>query len=138
MHGARIDNRGVIALVTVIVIGALLLMVGLATAQLGQTQLIVVGQADQGQWARHYAVACVEEAVFRLRRNPTFAGTTVPIDGYTCDVTVSGVGVYRDVVSTATVGDYTKSLTVQLYFQNVTGGGSTWTIESWEETDPQS
>lgn len=135
MMTMRQDNRGVIALVTVVIIGALLLMVGLATAQIGQTQLVSVSQADRGQWARQYAVACVEEAVFRLRANPNFSGTTVPIDGYDCTVSLTGLGVNRTVTATSTVGDYTKTITAGLFFRSVAGGGAAWTIDSWEESD---
>jgi hypothetical protein len=111
-------------------------MVGLATASLGQTQLSVAAATDLEHVSRDYVAACLDEAIIRLKRDSGYAGLhTVPIGDGTCTLTVSGAGSSRTVSVTATSGFYTKNVTAALT-QSAAGGGTRWTVSSWQETVP--
>jgi hypothetical protein len=133
-------QRGFIALLSVIIIGAILLVIGLATASIGQSQLQVAAGTHEEHRTRDYAAACLEEAILRIKRNEAYTGpTTVPMPGIAaaCTVTsVSGAGTSRTVNVTSTVGFFTKAVVVALTKQTGPGGAIAWTVTSWTEVDP--
>jgi len=130
-------ERGVIALMTIIVIGALIMVVGISASFIGQTEIVLSGDVDSEHAARMVASACVEEAIYRLKLDESYAGGTVPIGSATCTVTVSGSGTTRTVTASATVSSHTKTLNVgALRKQNVAGNARGWTVDSWAEGNP--
>jgi hypothetical protein len=130
-------SRGMIGLLTVIVIGAVTLAVGIAASFIGQTQLTVAGYVDRGHLARTLAATCLEEATFRLKLNANYAGGTVPIDELSCTVTVAGTGSTRTVTATATVDGHTKTLVATAtLLQNASFNARAWTLSAWAEQDP--
>jgi hypothetical protein len=68
------NNRGVIGLMTVIVLGAIVLAVGLAAAYSHQTDLLLARHSDQSQYARNLAESCLNEALIRLKRDDAYEG----------------------------------------------------------------
>lgn len=141
---SRTRARGFIALLSVIIIGAVLLIVGLATASLGQSQLVVAAGTHEEHRTRDYAAACLEEVMLRLKRNETtpFASypAVVPMPGVpaACSVTsVTGSGTSRTVNVTSTAGFFTKAVTAALTKQTNPGGQAVaWTVTTWTEVDP--
>lgn len=131
------EERGVIALMTVIIIGALVLAVGISVSFIGQTEVIITGDTDREQSLRSLVFTCIEEATFRLKSDPAYVGGTVPIGLDSCAVTVSGSGSTRTVLATATIDPYTKSATASVLLkQNVAGNARGWAVDSWLESDP--
>jgi len=137
-HGlAQIDRRGMIALMTVILLGAMLLIVGISAAFIGQTDVIIAGQIDRGHYVRSLAGTCVEEAMHRLKLDPAYIGGTIPIGPGNCTVTVSGSGTTRTVVGAATYDGFTKTIGVSASRRgNIAGNAHAWNIDSWQEVDP--
>lgn len=126
-----------IGLLTVIVIGAIVLTVGIAASMLGQTQLVLAGYADREDLARALAMTCLEEAVHRLKQNSAYAGGTVPLGTDTCSVTVSGSGSTRTLTATGTVDAHSKTLTATATLkQNASLSAKAWSITAWSENDP--
>ena len=131
------DRRGMIALVTVIVIGATLLTIGISAAMIGQTDLVISGHADRERSTRLLASACAEEALHRLKLNAAYSGGTIGIGTDSCTASVAGSGSTRTVTVSATVEGYTKSVIVgALLKQNVAGNARAWAIDSWSEGNP--
>ncbi|KPJ85206.1 hypothetical protein AMJ57_03930 [Parcubacteria bacterium SG8_24] len=129
--------RGLVALVTVVIIGALVLSIGLAATFANQTGIILSGEADREHTVRALASACLEEAMLRLKRDGSYVGGTIPISGSSCSVTVSGAGSSRTIDTTATYGDFTKSLQAIAALQsNGAANARSWRMESWSEVDP--
>jgi hypothetical protein len=136
--------RGFIAMLSVIVIGAILLIVGLATASMGQTQLQVAAGTHEEHRTRDYAAGCLEEAMMRLKRDETtpFASypAVIPMPGVadTCSITsLTGSGSTRTVAVSSTVGFFTKAVSATLTKQTNPGGQAVaWVITSWTEVDP--
>lgn len=130
-------GRGVIALMTVIILGAILLVVGISAAFIGQTDVILSGQSDRGHYAGVLATTCAEEAMHRLKLDPAYTGGTVPVGPYACTVTVSGSGFARTVTSAATYGGHTKTVSVSASLrQNASVNARAWNIDGWQEVDP--
>jgi|SRR5687768_17162322 len=128
---------GFIGLLTVIVIGALVLSIGISTAFVGQTQLILAGHADYEYAVRALVTACVEESVHRLKIDSGYTGGTVPLGNDSCTVTVSGAGSTRSILATATINGYTKAVTATATLkQNASLNSRAWSITAWSENDP--
>ncbi len=129
--------RGFIGLVTVILIGALILALGVAAAFIGQTQLIIAGQIDRAHAARQAVDACVDEALHRLKKDELYAGGAVTVGPLNCTVTVSGSGDSRTVVASASDGDVTQAVTVSaVRKQNTAGNAKAWSVDVWTEANP--
>lgn len=124
-------------LVTVIMIGAMLLVMGLSAAHIGQTEIIIAGQMDRGQHALVRATACMEEALFRLRQDSDYSGGSLDIGDVACDVAIAGVGDSRTVTCTASSDIYFKTLQVEAsLLQNAATTAKVWSIDSWRQVDP--
>ncbi|MBI4458327.1 hypothetical protein HY633_05170 [Candidatus Uhrbacteria bacterium] len=131
------ERPGFIAMLTVVIIGALVLTLGIAAALQGQTETLMAGQADYEQYVRSVAQTCIDEALHRLKLDSGYAGGTVPIGADTCTVTVSGGGSSRTIVSTATSDVFTKVITVAASLkQNVPANARAWHVDAWTESDP--
>jgi hypothetical protein len=135
MNTRHQDSRGVVTLITVIIIGAVLMTVGLSSALISQTQLLSVTELDQAQRARQLAQGCLEEAVYRLRRDSGYVGGSVPLAAQSCTVSVSGSGTARTIVAAATIADFTQSLTVEVDYRSLPSGAHAWVVEDWMQTD---
>ena len=131
------QNRGFIGLLTVIVLGAMILSIGISTAFIGQTQLTLSAHADYEYAVRELVSACVEESVHRLKLDSAYAGGTVPLGSDTCTVAVSGSGTTRTIAATATVNGYTKAVTATATLkQNASLNAKAWSVTAWSENDP--
>ncbi len=129
--------RGVIALMTVIILGAILLVVGISAALVGQTDTILAGQADRGHYARVLATSCAEEALHRLKLDSAYSGGMVSVGGNDCSAVVSGSGPSRTVIGSATYEGHTRTVTVTATLrQNAAASAAAWNIDSWQEINP--
>jgi len=131
------DRRGVTLLLTMILIGALILAIGLSVAYLSQTQVIISGHIDYAQSLRQAAFACVDEAFIRLRSDLNFTGDTLELGMDTCTSVVSGSGLNRTVTVDATEGDYALRIVVEATLrQNSSSNARGWEVLRWQETNP--
>ena len=123
---------------TVIILGATILAVGLAASYASQTELLVSGDADRAQYARQLASSCLDEALYRLKKDYSYTGGTIPVTAdYDCQVTVSGVGATRSLSATATDLDVTQTIeaTADLRLNNG-GNARSWYVSAWSIADP--
>jgi hypothetical protein len=129
---------GVIALLTIIIISAMILAVGVSAALIGQTEIALSGQSDREYAARSLASMCVEEALHRLKLNPAYVGGTLPIGtSDSCTVAVTGSGNNRTITATASSDVFTKSIVVATSIkQNGQGNAKAWHVDSYTEGDP--
>ncbi|MBN1585327.1 hypothetical protein JW899_03090 [Candidatus Uhrbacteria bacterium] len=132
-----LQKSGVIGLLTVIILGVTVLTVGLAASWSSQTELLLVGDSDRGQYARQLASSCLDEALYRLKLDLNHAGGTVPVLSSECAVSVSGSGTERTLTATATDGDCSRTLEVTAELRaNGSGNARSWYVRSWREVDP--
>jgi len=120
-----------------IVLGAVLVAMGVATALSSHVQIVIAGQSSAGSEARELAMACLEEAVHRLKIDPAYVGGTVPLGAYSCAVTVTGSNPTRTVTAVASIDGFTKTIVITLNTrQNAAANAKGWALTAWSESDP--
>lgn len=121
-------QKGFIAITSVIIIASVVLAISLSATYLsigeGQSALSLT----EGEHTLNQVESCVEEALFKIRQSPTYAGGTLNHpDGFSCLINVVRVANNYTVTVTNLNSDYTRSIEVAA---NRTGQLS---ITSWKE-----
>ena len=115
-HFKNKRRGGYIALVSVLVASALMLLVGIGSSYRGIDGLLSAGAHESALRARSLAEACVNEGIFRLRANLSYGGneTIIVEGGATCRiVSVSGTGnADRTIEAEASDGAYVRKVRV--------------------------
>jgi Tfp pilus assembly protein PilX len=135
--------RGVVALVTVMVVMSVILALGLSVSMVGQDSAALSGVHQDGETAFSIADACTEEGTARLKSDQAYTGGTFPLDGGNCVIVVcpdslcTGFPANRWVVQGT--GTYANSLRIinadiSLTF-NGSGKAKKMTINSWTEAN---
>jgi len=122
------DRRGMAALMIVVIIGAALLLMAYSAIFLGLGDLEMGYNYQRGNEAMSVADGCMEEALYRLRKNNSYVGATLTLDNGTCVIVVSGSGATRTINVTATSDAYTKKIQADISIS-----GNTITTNSWQE-----
>lgn len=126
-----IENRnfqqGYVAIVTVLVIGAVMLSVGMAVV----LNSINTGQGALGEIKKESGIgfveSCAEDALIDINKNNALGGTITLPEG-TCAVTInSQVGSAWDFTVSGSLGGYTKSIRV------TATRATSVTVNSWIE-----
>ena len=136
----RIKNqpRGVVAMVTVMVVMSVLLALGLSVSMVGQDSAALSGVYQDGETAFSVADACTEEGTARLKANQAYIGGSFPLDGGNCVITVSVIVPNSEWLVTGT-GTYARSLRIinadiSLIF-NGSGKAKKMIVNSWTEAN---
>jgi len=129
--------KGIVALITVLIVMAVLLSVGLAISAIGRNEIVLSGVVEYGEVAFSIADACTEEGLQRFKVNGAYTGSSFALDGGTCVVTVTslggndrlvvGQGEYRDAIR---IIEANVTLTL-----NNQGNAKKVKINSWKEAD---
>lgn len=122
------DNRGVAALLTIVIIGAAVLIMAASASQLGLGELESGYYSQKGEEAFSVADGCAEEAMRRLRMDANYAGGSLNLGAGSCIISVVVAGSSRTVDVVGTVGEYNKKIEVSL-----TLNGNVITIDNWSE-----
>ncbi len=121
-------NKGVAALLTIVIIGAASLIMAIGASRLGLGELETGLNEIRGAQVLVLADGCLEEALYKLKKNNSYAGATLSLGGGSCIISISGGGSTRTILSTATLGSYTKRVEM-----TVTLGGTVISIDTWGE-----
>lgn len=120
--------RGYIALISVLIISALLLLIGLSTSHFGISQLSMGLQRSQTQESSWLAQACAEEALMKLVESDfEYQGNeTLNINGETCTILpIEKTGGKSQVIKvTSSAYNQTKKIKIEIKENK---------IESWQE-----
>lgn len=82
--------KGYVALTTVIIIIPLLLLTGIDTLYKNMTTLIVGKMNYDAQILRNNSESCLEETVYRLKRNRTYIGDfTISLENINCEISIT-------------------------------------------------
>jgi Tfp pilus assembly protein PilX len=131
----RKHPRGIVALITVLVVMAVVVSIGLTIAMVGRDEIVVSGIYQDGEEAFAVADACAEDAMNRLKTAPAFTGTTFTLDDGTCASSV--VNISGDVYKVTGQGSYRSA--IRIVEANVTiksspdGTAKKITVNSWRE-----
>ncbi|HEX3568780.1 MAG TPA: hypothetical protein VHT70_03850 [Candidatus Saccharimonadales bacterium] len=126
----RLNQSGYVALIAVLITGAIATSIALLLLTNGN-DIQRGGQVEQQSiQARGLASACVEDALQLMHDTTSYAGTsTLNLGTGTCTYTVTNTGTStRTITTTGTVQNVVRK--VQVY---VTIGSSSISITSWQE-----
>ncbi len=129
MIGYRNDS-GYVALLSVLIVGAVALAIGVAMLVSGTDSQREVLVAQQSTQARNLATACGEEGLQQIHDNTAFTGTNnITLGQGTCTYTVANTGAStRTVDATGTVNGVVRR--IKIY---VTINVSSLSITSWQD-----
>ena len=127
----RKTHGGYVALISVLIAAALMMLVGVGSSLRGiDTQNSVVGE-ESALRAELLADACIEEGFMKLKANLNYAGneTIIVEGGATCSIgALSGVGnTNRTIQAQAIQNNYVRKV-----FVNVTQVNPKLTVLSWK------
>lgn len=121
--------RGSIALISVLVISAVVLILTLGLSEINISTSYQYLNNSSNKTAYYAAEACFEEAVIRLEKDISFTTTTITIDPDTsCLINVSGL----DLNISVDYLDYNQSFLGAISI-NAIGQANNVTLLSWEE-----
>lgn len=124
------QKGGYIALISVLIAGALMLLVGVGSSLRGVDTLNAVSGEESSLRASALADACAEEALMRLKGDVAYAGneTIIVGGGETCRVlSLSGVGnTDRILLTQGVVNNYVRNVRVDIAQVN-----PSLTIRTW-------
>lgn len=95
--------RGYIALISILIISAVLTLIVFSASHLSISQLTMALEKNQAKESYYLAQACAEEALMKLKEDVGYRGNEVlNIDGHTCNIlNVEGRGNKDRVVKTS-------------------------------------
>ena len=124
------DNRGVAALLTIIIVSAAVLIMAFSASILGMGELDMGWTSQKGGEAFAIADGCVEEALWQLRLDSGYTGDTLIIGENSCIIGVTSNGNSRTITVSGIVENYNKKIEV-----GITLNGNIITLNSWQELD---
>lgn len=129
--------RGVVAMITVLVLMAVLLAIGIAVSAVGRDEIVLSRVFQDGEDAFALADACVEEGLERLKMNGAYAGGSFTQDGGTCTIAVTNLGGNdRLVRGTGQYGSNIRIVEANVTLKfNLQGNAKKVTINSWLEAN---
>ncbi len=132
LRSTKKGEKGYIALISVLIAGGLLLLVGVGSALRGVDALNAVSGEESSFRARLLADACAEEALMKLKSNLGYNGIeTIIVEGNeTCRVlSVLGTGNLDRVILTQGVDvDYVRNVRVDVARVNPALVVRTWNV----------
>lgn len=98
------NQRGLTALVTLVIISFVALLVALSVNLISISEMQMGFEKSRSAKAFWAAEACLDEALIRLKRNPSYSGGSLVIDSATtCSATVVPSGSKRIITTIGTV-----------------------------------
>ncbi|MBP9821741.1 MAG: hypothetical protein KBC98_02575 [Candidatus Pacebacteria bacterium] len=124
------QQPGIIALITVLITGAIVLIIGLGMAERSMLELNTSLDEELSHQALTAATSCMERALLSLAGNASYAGNeTLSVGTNTCSIaTITTSGITRTVKTSSTVQGYTRRLQV-----TVSNVNPPLQVSSWQE-----
>lgn len=122
--------RGYIALISVLIISAVLILIAVSIVQLGIGGTKMAIQENQSLESDYVAQACAEEALIKLVESATYSGNEIiTINGNTCQILpLEGSGSNKVIKISTMTHNQTKRLKIETNQLRPTIG-----IASWQE-----
>ena len=126
------NNSGVAAIITVLIISAVVLTMAKSISFLGINELDISFLGNKSQQTLALAEGCAEEALRQLQidENYIVSGKELSVGSGSCTISVSTEASEKIIMINAVEGDYYKNLEIKI---NINNGNID--IENWEEVD---
>ncbi len=119
-------------LVSVLVLGAVTIVVGAGMAIRGIEEIDLSKSTVQTAETLAIADSCLDHALIELKRTPSiFTGTVLNVGDGQCEVSVIGTGDYRTVISTGSLLQWTREI-----YSEITLSGSFVIQTKWRHGTP--
>jgi len=130
MSGQSIINneRGQIALISLLIILAVVLTIGLSVNLLSIGEMKMGFTESESSKTFYSADACIEEALMRLKRDPDYNGGNLNVDNIYCIITITANGNQRVITSEGIVGNKVRKIEMVINFV-----GRKMEVVSWKE-----
>lgn len=124
-------KKGYVTLVSVIILGAISILVMTTTLTIDTESIFANDVLDQAKQAKAFADTCAERGIDKLKQSNAYVGETINFTSGSCTVgTISGTGnTNRTFTSTGIFKNATRKVTV-----TITTINPTTVIGSWQET----
>ena len=125
-------QSGAIALISLLIIAAVTLAIGLSLNLLGLDEMRMGFRESKSSQAFHVAESCLEEALMRLKRDANYTGGNLSIGNGSCNIVITVNGTQRTITATGTVDQLMRKIQTTV---NVLNNGTTFGNEtiSWQE-----
>jgi len=127
----KISNKtkpGIAALMTVVIVGAAALVMAFSAASLGLGDLIMGYDSQKSQEVATAGDGCLEETLYRLRRNPNYSGETLSFGVNSCIITIASSSAVRKISISASQGNYYSAISA-----TSTVFGGTVSLDAWAQ-----
>jgi hypothetical protein len=122
------NQKGIAALVIVVVIASVTLLIAYGAAVFGLGELEQGNASQKSSEALSIANGCAEEALRHLRIDPNYTGAGLSLGAGSCIIGITANGNRRTIVSTGTVAEYNKKVSVV-----VTLAGNVIAVNTFDE-----
>ena len=112
------DNRGVIMIITVIIIAALVSVILIKTALSAITNLTTADLSLTDLEIQYFTEGCIQESLIQYHRDQTYTGGLFNLDAGTCDVSVTGFGYDATLVIVGNLNNNTRTLNINIATQS--------------------
>lgn len=120
VNSRGLKNSGYVALLTVIIMGAVVTVVATSLVLLGLGHSRSSLSESQAASAKSAADACAESALVQIRLSSSFTGSgNLVLAGSTCTYTVANT-ITSSIVATGVSGNSTRRVTVDLFLRTPT------------------
>lgn len=125
------NNNGFVALIAVLVLGAVGTAVGISLILLGLGSSRTSFSLEQSNQAKALANACSEEALQKIRESTSFSGaSTIFLGSGSCTYQVAVTGQTRSITTSGTAGTIIRKVKIRL---TINPQNLKFTIASWQE-----
>lgn len=121
------SEEGYVAIAIVLILTVVILGIMVTVAQLGVGEGQVSLALSKGEDALNFAEGCMEDALLKIRSDPTYPGGSITRPEGTCTITVSQAG------STYTVTAAITGTTYRRTIQAVVARSTSLGLTSWKE-----
>lgn len=102
-------RHGYIAFTTLLIIATVATAVALTISTIAISLSQMTTSTHSGEAMSHLADACIEDALEKIKNNPSYSGQTFTLLGGTCTINATSAGNTWTVTVSATDGIYEKS-----------------------------
>lgn len=124
------DERGMAALLIVLVFSAAALLIAWSATILGIGEVSMGYTVQKGQQSLFFANGCVEESLRQLQMNENWSGGTLNLSDGSCIISVTPSGNNRSISVSALSDNFNKKFLVSTMVSS-----SVVTVNSWQEQE---
>lgn len=131
MKNLTINIKGSIALISILIISAILLITVIGMSESNISQMYQYLNNESNEIMYNTGEGCLEETIIRLEDDISFTGTTLNLDDQVCTITVSGADT-KTVLIEVSFLNYTQTFRAQLSV-TATGQANNVDLLNWNE-----